>query len=458
MASASRRLLHTSRCLVNRVLTRNNETKRAISNHGRLLTPVLTQKQIDQFKIIEEKPRPRTMDMRQGEKVSPVFSKHEFEARLFKLRSYLQEEGLGAVVLTSYHNINYYSGFMFCSFGRHYGLVVTPETSTVVSAGIDGGQPWRRSLGADHNITYTDWHRDNFFWCVQQLVSDVQGKVGLELDHVSVDNMRKFDNAIPHKIVDVGRPTMRMRMVKSAEEIEVIKHGARIADLGGEAVVKAMGEGVPENEIATASTQAMVREIASTFPDVETMDTWTWFQSGINTDGAHNPVTTRPLQRGDIISLNCFPMIAGYYTALERTLFFNSVTDEELRVWQVNCEVHRRGLELMKPGAKCSDIAKELNEIYLQHDLLQYRSFGYGHSFGALCHYYGREAELELREDINTVLEPNMVVSMEPMVMIPEGRPGAGGYREHDILVIHENGAENITKFPYGPEHNIIKA
>ena len=53
------------------------------------------------------------------------------------------------------------------------------------------------------------------------------------------------------------------------------------------------------------------------------MDTWTWFQSGINTDGAHNPVTTRRLCRGDILSLNCFSMIAGYYTALERTMFLN---------------------------------------------------------------------------------------------------------------------------------------
>ena len=51
-------------------------------------------------------------------------------------------------------------------------------------------------------------------------------------------------------------------------------------------------------------------------------------------------------------------------------------------------------------------------------------------------HYYGREAGLELREDIDTVLEPGMVVSMEPMITIPEGQPGAGGYREHDILVV----------------------
>ena len=43
------------------------------------------------------------------------------------------------------------------------------------------------------------------------------------------------------------------------------------------------------------------------------------------------------------------------------------------------------------------------------------------------------------------------------MIMIPEGKPGAGGYREHDILVIKEDGAENITKFPFGPSHNVIK-
>ena len=64
---------------------------------------------------------------------------------------------------------------------------------------------------------------------------------------------------------------------------------------------------------------------------------------------------------------------------------------------------------------------------------------------------------MELREDIDTVLEKNMVISMEPMIMIPEEKPGAGGYREHDILVIKEDSAEKITKFPFGPDHNIIK-
>jgi creatinase len=49
-----------------------------------------------------------------------------------------------------------------------------------------------------------------------------------------------------------------------------------------------------------------------------------------------------------------------------------------------------------------------------------------------------------------------MVVSIEPMITIPEGEPGAGGYREHDILVVTATGADNITSFPVGPEHNIV--
>ena len=62
---------------------------------------------------------------------------------------------------------------------------------------------------------------------------------------------------------------------------------------------------------------------------------------------------------------------------------------------------------------RCSDIAKELNDFVASYGMLKYRTFGYGHSFGVLSHYYGREAGLELREDIDTVLEPGMVVSME---------------------------------------------
>jgi creatinase len=401
--------------------------------------------------------RPATLRIVNGEAASPMFSTAEMSRRLAGVRETMRELNLDAVLFTSYHNISYYADFLYCAFGRPYGLVVTANEQVSISANIDFGQPGRRTFGS--NITYTDWQRDNYFRAVHEVAPVGSRRIGVEGDHMPLMTRTKVEAFLPGcELVDISIECMRQRMLKSDEEIVVIKNGARTADIGGAAVVAAIHDGVPEYEVALAGTQAMVREIAATYPHSELQDTWVWFQSGINTDGAHNPVTTRRVQKGDILSLNCFPMIQSYYTALERTLFFGSCDAASRQYWDINVEVHEAGLALLKPGAVCGDIAKELNKIFAKYDVLDKRTFGYGHSFGVLSHYYGREAGLELREDIETILVPNMVISMEPMITVPNGQPGAGGYREHDIVVIGKDHTENITKYPYGPTHNIIPA
>ena len=398
--------------------------------------------------------RPEMYRFHNGEKAPLQFAVSEYEARIAGLRRIMEEAGVSAAVFTSMHNISYYSGFTYCAFGRPYGLVVTATEAVTISAGIDAGQPWRRSFC--DNITYTDWQRDNF-WRAIRSVSGEGAVVGYESDHLTLLQKAKLDSFLaPSKLVDLYVPTMRQRMGKSAAEIEMIRAGAAVADVGGFAIRDAVKEGAREIDVAMAGRDAMELEIARRFPDAEYRDTWVWFQSGINTDGAHNPVTARKLQRGDILSLNTFPMISGYYTALERTMFVKEVDAESLKIWEANVAAHEYGISLLRPGASCAEITHKINAFFEERDLLQYRTFGYGHSFGVLSHYYGREAGLELREDIDTVLEPGMVISMEPMLTIAEGNPGAGGYREHDILVIHEDGNENITKYPYGPEFNVV--
>ena len=390
-----------------------------------------------------------------GPKVTLPFTDNEYEHRLKGLRKIIGENNLDVVILTSLQNIAYYSGFLYCSFGRPYACVVTAKRNIVVSANIDAGQPGRRCYG--ENIIYTDWERDNYFKAIISLVKKVK-RIGIEKDHLTMERYQNLKDSLDDpEIIDIAPFTMLQRMIKSEEEINLIKSGAKIADIGGEALVKEIKVGATEIDIAMAGRDAMEKAIAKFHPNSELRDTWVWFQSGINTDGAHNPVTTRKLKHGDILSLNTFPMISGYYTALERTLFVGEVDDASMKAWEANIKVHRLGLEIVKPGVKCSEVTTELNNLFSKLGYLHRRTFGYGHSFGLLSPYYGREGKLEFREDIETVLKPNMVVSMEPMIFIPEGEPGAGGYREHDILVLNENGAEDITKFPFGPEHNIIK-
>ncbi|MBB4124391.1 aminopeptidase P family protein [Martelella radicis] len=398
--------------------------------------------------------RPQNFRSRNGEKAALPFSKGEYDRRVGLLRQMMARRGIDAVLFTSMHNIAYYSGFLYCSFGRSFGCVVTQESLVTISANIDAGQPWRRCHG--DNIIYTDWKRDNFWKTAAGLLARSR-RIGIEADHMTLAASQALKAAVgAFECADIAPDVMAMRMVKSEEEIALIKHGARIADSGGAVIRDAIAEGVREIDIAIAGRDAMELAIAETFPEAEYRDTWVWFQSGPNTDGAHNPVTSRRLRRGDILSLNTFPMISGYYTALERTLFLGEPDAASLKYWETNVAAHEFGLSLIRPGVSCAEICAELNRFLVDAGVLQYRSFGYGHSFGILSHYYGREAGLELREDIETVLEPGMVVSMEPMLWVPEGAPGAGGYREHDILVVGEDGAEDITGFPFGPEHNII--
>jgi creatinase len=284
-----------------------------------------------------------------GDKEWSPFSDAEMDRRQNAMRRHMAAQDIDAAVFTSYHGICYYSGFLYCYFGRKYGFVLTQDSATTVTAGIDGGQPWRRSHG--DNIIYSDWRRDNFFTALKSLIPAGAKRIGIEFDHVSLDYRRLLGDAFPGvEFVDVAAASMWMRTIKSDEEIKLIREGTRICNVGARAVMDAVEEGVPEYEVALASTQAMVREIGKSFPFVELMDTWTWFQSGIMTDGAHNPVTNKRVARGDILSLNCFPMIFGYYTAIERTLFCEEASDAHLDLWQKNCAVMKSRLRHDRAG------------------------------------------------------------------------------------------------------------
>ena len=104
--------------------------------------------------------RPDFFELKNGEKVKLPFSNQEYQNRVAKLRKNMSDKKLDMILLTSMHNIAYYTGFIYCSFGRPYGCLITEKKIVTISANIDASQPWRRSHC--DNIIYTDWKRDNF--------------------------------------------------------------------------------------------------------------------------------------------------------------------------------------------------------------------------------------------------------------------------------------------------------
>ena len=382
------------------------------------------------------------------------FADQEYSDRLEGLRDIMDLHDLDAVLLTSMHNVAYYSGFLYCSFGQPYACVVTKTDCVTVSAGIDGVQPSRRSFG--DNITTTDWARDSLWQAVASVIGTGKA-VGCEADHLTLEQAEKFNTFLrPRRGMDVAPATLQQRMIKSPAEIALIRQGANVAEIGAHAIREAITVNTTELELSIAGRNAMEREIARRFPDAEYRGTSALFQSGINTQGAHGPVTNRRLQKGDILRLNCSPMVSGYCTTLGRTLFLGDVDDASLRVWQTSTDTHEYGMTLLRPGASCADITLKINAFLAEQQVLQDRSFGSGRSLGILSDPCGSEAAPELREDLDTVLEPGMVISLQPMLTIPEGMAGAGGYREHDIFIVTEDTPDHITHYPCGPAFNVV--
>ena len=155
----------------------------------------------------------RLLNIPNGSAVKPTFSEAEMQRRTDMLRAWMNDRDIDAALFSSYHNINYYADFLFCHFGRFYGLVITPDSHTTISANIDGGQPWRRSFG--DNIVYTDWQRDNYFHAVKSLLKGYR-RIGVEFDHLSVENMQKLRDALPDaEFIDISKACpIRLSAVK----------------------------------------------------------------------------------------------------------------------------------------------------------------------------------------------------------------------------------------------------
>ena len=165
--------------------------------------------------------RPDFFTLKNGEKVKLPFTDKEYNDRVSELRSVMDQNGLDMVILTSMHNVAYYSGFLYCSFGRQYACVVTSKRSVVVSANIDAGEPGRRCYG--ENLIYTDWERDNYFKAIISLVQKAK-RIGIEKDHLTIERYQNLIDCLGNpEIKDIAPFTMAQRMIKSKEEIVLIK-------------------------------------------------------------------------------------------------------------------------------------------------------------------------------------------------------------------------------------------
>ena len=237
-----------------------------------------------------------------------------------------------------------------------------------------------------------------------------------------------------------------MRMIKSPDEIAVMRQAGEIAVAMCQAGREAIAEGVPEYELALAVIAGGTRKAAE-FLDGEgpdqlfspTIYNLQIMQSGRHTCMVHRRSTVKRLEKGDPIYF-CFCGVANFKQfklGFDREFFLGSVTDSHARVYETAVKAQQAALSVIRPGVIADEVHAAAEEVY------QSAGFGLSYRTGRGIGYSFLE-EPQLKRGDKTRLQAGMTFAVDGGITLP----GEFGGRIGDSIVVTDNGFEYLTEYP----------
>jgi Xaa-Pro aminopeptidase len=225
----------------------------------------------------------------------------------------------------------------------------------------------------------------------------------------------------------------RLRRVKTAEEIEILKQAARLADLGYRHFVETAQPGMAEYEL--------VAEIEAFLKTQGAEDNFMLIGSGGTEVYGMRPPTERRFQEGDNITTELTPQVNGYYAQICRTLVLGEPTSEQKRSFAIFREAQQAAEEFLKPGVNISDVARVQNDVFRREGFGEYTGSKYtrvrGHNLGL-----HPDENPYVLEDVNCVVEKGMVLIAHPNTYLP-----LSGYMVFgDTLVVTADGCVRLNE------------
>jgi len=224
-----------------------------------------------------------------------------------------------------------------------------------------------------------------------------------------------------------------LRRVKSADEIELLKKAATLADLGYECFAETVKVGMKEFEL--------VAEVEAFLKTNGAEDNFMLIASGGREVVGMKPPTEREFQRGDSVITELTPQMNGYYAQICRTLVLGEASSEQKRSFSIFCEAQLAAQNLLKPGVKASDLAKAQNDVFSKHGFGEYTSSKYTRVRGHCLGLYLDEDPYVL-EDVHYAMKRDMVLIAHPNTYLP-----LAGYMVFgDTLLVTDSGCISLNR------------
>ncbi len=258
-------------------------------------------------------------------------------------------------------------------------------------------------------------------------------RIGFESEFVPYAQVERLrEKLAPAELVPLP-DVDRIRWVKDAEEIAAISQAAEIADAAFAYILDILRPGRTEREAAVELEVYMRRSGA------ERISFESVLASGPRSAFPHGRATDRVMAVGDLVTLDFGAVYEGYASDLTRTIVLGMPDDRQRQVYQVVLEAQQRALAALRPGVSGRQVDEVGRSVIA--------AAGFGEAFGhALGHGLGLDVHegprLSPRDD--TVLEPGMVLTVEPGIYLP----GWGGVRIEDDVVVTAHGGRVLTHAP----------
>ncbi len=266
--------------------------------------------------------------------------------------------------------------------------------------------------------------------CVQNYVKSI----GIETQTVSLSLYKKLCNCLGNIIdtnVDIGNIIMGLRSVKTLPEIEKIKAAQKITDDAFQYILGEIRVGKSEKEIALL-LEFYMRSHGAKAASFDII-----FIGGKNTSLPHGEPTDYKLQNGDLITIDFGADVDGYKSDMTRTVALGSVSVEQKKVYETVLLAQETALKEISAGKCCSEIDGIARKVILDAGFGEYFGHALGHSVGLDIH-----ESPNFSPKCDEILKSRMILTVEPGIYLPK----KFGVRIEDMVLITENGVENLTK------------
>jgi Xaa-Pro aminopeptidase len=354
----------------------------------------------------------------------------DIASRLGRLRTWLHDNTVDALLVTRLTNVRYLTGFTGSAamllVGRDHTLFVTDgryrdqSAEQLTAAGVDAEIAIGTTMAAQRE-RLVDAARD-------------YALLALEDHDVTWAQQRELAAAFTNcELVPAGTPVEELRRVKDAGEIDRIRAACAIADDAFGELTARFGTGITEREFALALEFAM-RERGASAMSFDPI-----IASGPNGAKPHAQPSDRVIERHELVVCDFGCIVDGYCSDMTRTVSVGDPGPDARRLYDVVLESQAAGRDAVAVGADCAGVDRASRDVIDAAGLGDTFLHGTGHGVGLDIHEAPRVAS-----SARDTLRDNDVVTVEPGVYLP----GVGGVRIEDTVVVTPGGARPLTLTP----------